>query len=163
MHIQSTISIGMSSGGFVPQVQMGEVINSRFGDILVDVAKAVTFPGGLLGMPDKAHFVLSSFHSPKMQQFSILQSLDDVQLSFITLPLDLANDIISAADLREAADTIGIEHDDLAILLIVSVQRSPNNVRISVNARAPLLVDAKRRVGAQYVFPHDRYKVQQWL
>ena len=71
--------------------------------------------------------------------------------------------IVDAADMRSAAQDLQIDDEHLVVLLIVSVHRSPNQVRLSVNARAPLFVDAQRRVGAQYVFQSDRYKVQHML
>jgi len=148
---------------FSPQIPMGEVINSRFGEIMVDATRAVAFPNGLLGMPDKNHFVLANFSNEKMQQFNILQSLDDVNLAFIVLPLDLNNAIIEIADIRGAADDLLINYDDLLVLLVVSVHRSPSKVRMSVNARAPLFIDVKRKFGTQYVFKDSAYKVQQML
>lgn len=156
---QSALLTGAEmSGSFI-----GETVKSRFGDVTVDMSRTVAFPRGLLGMPDKFRFVLANFPSPKMQQFTLLQSLDEGQLSFITLPLDMDNPIIAAADIRGAAHDLQISDDHLALLLIVSVHRSPTEVRLSVNARAPLLVDAQRKIGVQYVFQNDAYKVQHML
>lgn len=142
---------------------MMQTIKSRFGDIVVDTDKAVLFPRGLLGIPDKSQFMLASFPSPKMQQFMLLQSLEDPNLSFITLPLDFNNSMIEADDLRAACRDLQIEESDVAILLIVLVHRGLDQVRLSVNLRAPILVDAKRRKGSQYVFIQDHYKVQHML
>jgi flagellar assembly factor FliW len=144
-------------------ITMMETISSRFGDITVDTGKAVTFPRGLLGMPDKCRFVLASFPNPKMQQFTLLQSLDDHSLSFITLPLDLRNTIIAEADLKTACRDLQIPESSLVLLLIVSVHRGGDQVKLSVNARAPLLIDAARKAGVQYVFQQDYYKVQHML
>ena len=156
---QSAFSIGAGT----PHVPFPETIQSRFGEISVDVSRAITFPRGLLGMPDKSNFVLTNFNSPKMEQFKLLQSLDELQLSFITLPLSIENPIIAAADLRSAADDLQITYNDLVVLLIVSVHRSPDNVRLSVNSRAPLFLDVKQKFGMQYVFQNDNYKVQHYL
>lgn len=142
---------------------MMETIASRFGDISVDLDKAVVFPRGLLGMPDKFQFVLSAFPNPKMQQFMILQSLDDKTLSFIALPLDMQNAILSSDDIRTASSDLQIKEENLAVLLIVSVHRGMDQVKLSVNARAPLFIDAQRKTGVQYVFQQDRYKVQHML
>jgi flagellar assembly factor FliW len=159
MQNQSALLTGASvTGSFV-----GETIKSRFGDIIVDVNRAVAFPRGLLGMPDKSKFVLVNFPSEKMQQFTLLQSLQESPLSFITLPIDLDNPIVATADLRHAASELHIAEENLVVLLIVSVHRHPDQVRLSVNARAPLLVDAQRKVGVQYVFHTDAYKVQHML
>ncbi len=138
-------------------------IKTRFGEIAVDTQKAVNFPRGLLGMPDKSRYALAGFPSAKMQQFKLLQSLDDHTLSFITMPLDVENSIISQQDIRAAAADLQIKEESLAVLLIVSVHRSPDAVKLSVNARAPLFIDAERKIGVQHVFQSDAYKVQHML
>jgi flagellar assembly factor FliW len=151
------------TGGAPSAPGMTETIKSRFGDITIDTGKAVVFPRGLLGLPDKFNFVLTPFPSEKMQQFTLLQSLDDKSLAFITLPLNMDNPIISEADLKTACRDLQIAETSLAALLVVSVHRNPAQVRLSVNARAPLLIDAERRMGVQYVFQNDQYKVQHML
>ena len=98
-----------------------------------------------------------------MQQFTLLQSLDDKSLAFITLPLNMDNPIIAEGDLKNACRDLQIAEGSLAALLVVSVHRGPAQVRLSVNARAPLLIDAERRMGVQYVFQNDQYKVQHML
>jgi len=135
-------------------------IKTRFGEVMVDTTKAVLFPRGLLGMPDKPRYAITAFPSPKMAQFKLLQSLDDHSLSFITLPLEIENSIIAASDIRAAAADMQIKEESLAILLIVSVHRSPDQVKLSVNARAPIFIDAERKIGVQHVFQNDSYKVQ---
>lgn len=152
-----------SSGRANLQTVFPEVINSRFGEVSVDLSRCISFTRGLLGMPDKLNFIITGFSSKKMEQFKLLQSLDDANLSFITLPIDMNNNFISAADIRGAADDLGIDYEDLGLLLIVSVHRSPDNVRLSVNVRAPLFLDVKHKTGTQYVFRNDIYKVQHML
>lgn len=140
-----------------------EVLETRFGVIEIDRANAITFEHGLLGVPNSKQFVLVDFPSNKLQQFRLLQSLDDKNLSFITLPLDIENSIIEKADIEKACTDIGIAPQNLAVLLIVSVHRTPTQLNITVNARAPLVIDVGSRHAMQYVFQHSRYKVQQPL
>lgn len=138
-------------------------IQSRFGEIVIDAGKAVLFQHGLLGLPDKLRFVLAQFPSAKMKQFMLLQSLDEPALSFITLPVALDNPIVARADILEVCQEMQIAEGNLGLLLIVSVHRTPGQVKLSVNARAPVFIDTDRRLGAQYVFQHDRYDVQHML
>lgn len=135
-------------------------IKTRFGEVMADTTKAVLFPRGLLGMPDKLRYAITTFPSAKMAQFKLLQSLDDHTLSFITLPLEVENGIIAASDIRAVANDLQIREESLAVLLIVSVHRSPDQVKLSVNARAPIFIDAERKIGVQHVFQNDNYKVQ---
>lgn len=140
-----------------------EVIDTRFGKITLRRDNAIVFPRGLSGMPNKFKFFLTEFPSEKLRRFKLLQSLDDYALSFITLPLDLQNGIIAAEDLSSASRELNIKIESLAILLIVSVHRTPQKVSLSVNARAPLLIDSSMRLAAQHVFQADKYKVQHYI
>jgi flagellar assembly factor FliW len=157
--LHTSTSANLSGG--MPVVN--ETIQSRFGEITVDSSKALAFPRGLLGMPDKAHFALANFPDAKMQQFTLLQSLDDPKLSFITLPIAMENRIIAAADIRTVCLDLQISDVNLAMLLIVSVHRHPAEVKLSVNARAPIFIDTARKLAIQYVFQNDNYKVQHML
>jgi flagellar assembly factor FliW len=151
---------GTSQKPVLPNI---DKIESRFGTVPVDVEKAVLFPVGILGMPDKHHFVLVDFPSEKLRQFKLMQSLDDHELSFITLPLDIDNGIIDRADIESACRDMEIPEDDLAMVVIVSVHRGMTNVQLSVNARAPIFIDTSRQAAAQYVFTSNKYKVQHFI
>lgn len=147
-----------------PAAESGlERIETRFGTVEISRKNPLIFEHGLLGVPGSHLYVLAEFPSEKLSYFKLLQSLDDLELSFITLPLALDNPIVERADLEKAASDIGILVENMAILLIVSVHRTPTEVRLSVNARAPLLIDATNRYAMQYVFQHSRYKVQHLL
>lgn len=143
--------------------EVPDIIDTRFGKVAVQKDSFVSFPRGLLGMPDKRNFSVTDFPSKKLYKFKLLQCLSDHSLSFITLPVALNNGIIAAEDLLAAAEELGINPDKLSIVLIVSVHRSPDKVAISVNARAPLLIDVSLRLAAQYVFSTDKYKVQHYI
>lgn len=138
-------------------------MESRFGRITINTDQAIHFPAGLLGMPNKLQFCLAPFPSAKMQRFTVMQSVDDEKLAFITLPLDLANPIIEEADIRQAARDLDLPLDDLLVLLIVSVHRESGVAKLSVNARAPVFVRGSMKLAAQYVFPHTKYLIRQPL
>jgi flagellar assembly factor FliW len=141
----------------------GDIIETRFGRVRVIRDNPIIFSRGLLGIPNSQQFYLCDFPNEAMQQFKILQSLQEDSLAFITLPVDITNNLIERTDIEKACEDIGIPVKDVAILLVVSVHRSPNAVQLSVNARAPLLINAPQRTAVQYVFQHSRYKVQHML
>lgn len=143
-----------------PQV---ETIESRFGAVSVDRSKAIFFPVGILGMPEMHHFVLTEFPNKKLGQFKLLQSLDDLALSFITLPLQLDNSIVAREDVETAARDMEIPVEQLGMVMIVSVHRGMTGVQLSVNARAPIFFDTTRLAAAQYVFTSNKYQVQHFI
>lgn len=138
-------------------------IDSRFGKVSVDKAKSILFPVGILGMPEMHNFALTDFPNAKLHQFKLLQSLDDHNLSFITLPLELDNGIIEQADLAAAAKDMEIPVEQLGVVLVVSVHRGLTDVQLSVNARAPIFFDTTRQIAAQYVFTSSKYPVQHFI
>jgi flagellar assembly factor FliW len=139
-------------------------VQSRFGPITIQPANAIAFPNGLLGMPGKMQFCLARFPIEKMARFSVLQSLSDPNLAFITLPIDVRNNtLIDQADLEQAAKDLDLPLSDLLVLLIVTVHRESGGTKLSVNARAPVLVRVSMKLAAQYVFPHAKYQIRQPL
>lgn len=154
---QRTTSLSMPP---MADISTSQTVPSRFGDIVIDTRNTIMFSRGLLGIPEKQHFVLSNFPSEKMRQFKLLQSLDDANLSFITLPIDIENPVVEKEDILMACQALGIPLADLALLLVVSVYRTPESTRITANARAPLFLDAEKKWGVQHVFPNSKYKVQ---
>jgi flagellar assembly factor FliW len=142
---------------------MLETIQSRFGVISVDTSKALFFPHGLLGMPGKSNFIMTAFPKPNMTQFMLLQSLDDANTSFITLPISTNNPIIEHNDIVTACNDLQMNAKAVAILLIITVHRGADKAKLSVNARAPLFLDSDTKIAAQYVFQKDAYNVQHML
>ena len=140
-----------------------DVIDTRFGKVQLYRRQPIVFPNGLLGMPDKGQFCLTNFPSEKMVRFKLLQSLEDLALSFITLPVELANSILEQADMEQAAHDLDIPADQLITLLIVSVHREPSGTRLSVNARAPIFMHAGKRLATQFVFPHIKYDLRRLI
>lgn len=140
-----------------------DVIETRFGKVTVYRKHPILFSKGILGMPDRTEFCLTKFPSPKMARFKMLQSLEDDALSFITLPVDNNNPIFDAADLTQAAQELEISANELTVLLIVSVHREPKGIRLSVNARAPLLMNAVKRTAVQHVFASGKYNIRHML
>lgn len=139
-------------------------IETRFGEIEVSTENPIIFPQGLLGIAGNFEYVLTNFPSPKLERFKLLQSLNDHSVSFITLPITLDNPLIEREDLEKAARDVGVEDtDNLTVLLVVSVHRSPTEVKLSANIRAPLLVYIPTRAAVQYVFQNSKYKVQEIL
>ena len=107
--------IGQSMLASAAASEQEQELDTRFGRIAIQPRQSIYFPTGLLGMPDSNNFCLTHFPSEKMARFKLLQSLDDVALSFITLPIDLENPIIERADLEQAAGDVEMSIGDVAL------------------------------------------------
>ena len=140
-----------------------EVVDTRFGKVTIYRTNPIILPNGMLGQPDKNQFCLSNFPSEKMARFKLLQSLDDLSLSFITLPVEANNPIVERADIEQAARDLNIAVEQLVTLFVVSVHREAGAVKLSVNARAPIMLDSVRRMATQHVFHNAKYQIRQPL
>ena len=144
-----------------PQSGTGKiVIATRFGEIEFDKAQAIFMPRGLPGFPGARSFALTQLPHPGMQQFSLLQCLEDADLSFMILPLDVDSGIIDREDLEQAREALGIAAADMAVVLIVTIREQHGKPQISVNLRAPIFLDAQNRTGAQHVLGNSKYSVR---
>jgi len=143
-----------------PSLADEEFVDTRFGRIRVQRDQPIIFRKGLLGMPEKTSFFLTDFPIAKFSRFKLLQSLDDQALSFITMPISINNDIIAKTDIEEGCKDLGFTIEHITLLLIVSVHRDVDGVRFSLNARAPLICDATRRVADQCVLRNNNYDIR---
>jgi flagellar assembly factor FliW len=136
------------------------VVESRFGTIMVAADSQISFPQGLLGFSDFHAFGVATLPDGKHPQFRVLQSLEDASLAFLVAPLNLDSGAISAEDMADACATLAIPREELGVLLIVTVRREGATAQVSVNLRAPVFIDSRRRVARQYVMPNARYAIR---
>ena len=134
-------------------------IESRYGAVTVNLKNAIFFPKGILGLPDCKDFCIASLPDGRMERFKLLQSLNDAKLSFVVLPLASDTPLIDKADIEECCAVTQIKPENLVILAIVSVQKTPEKTRVTANVRAPVVVDANDKLAIQYVFPNNKYQI----
>ncbi len=132
---------------------------TRFGALALDPDRIILFPRGLLGFADQHHYMLADIPGQDAA-FKLLQSVDDVDLSFVVLPLDRSEGPIAGPDLVAAGAALAIEDASLAVLAIVTLRANAPRVDFTVNLRAPLLIDTARRLGYQHVLATDAYSLR---
>jgi flagellar assembly factor FliW len=141
------------------------IIESKFGPIKVSESSEVSFPIGILGMPKCKRFHIIPCHVEKFSQFLLMQSADDDNLIFMVLPVDLANPKYhQEEDIIEACNQVGVAKEEASFVLIASTKINEDGKKlITVNTRAPIVIDVKNRVGVQYVLQNNEYDVQRFL
>lgn len=136
------------------------VLETRFGVMSFDRSAAIYMPRGLLGYADFHDFALANLPDPKLAQFKLLQSLSEPALSFVVAPLPFDNDLIARADIEGACRTLSIAVEDAAMLLVVATRRIGAATQISINLRAPVIVDLRNQAGWQQILSNHRYPVR---
>ncbi len=137
------------------------MIQSRFGEVKVNPAAPVIFPNGILGLSNLTQYCLTEFPTPKMNEhFRLLQSLEDHSISFITMPMQAENPVISLEDAHKTCEEANVEKESALFLFIASMEKVGDIINITVNAKAPIIVDAKRKLAWQHVFSHNDYDMK---
>ena len=139
-------------------------VATRFGVYAVEADKTLRFERGLLGFPQAGSFALLDLPGDAPQAFRLLQKVDDPQLGFIVLPLMGELEADAESDLQALCDARHIKRDEAVFLLIATLRpKAEGGVDITVNRRAPILLDGRRMTGAQVVLNDPRYEVQHQL
>jgi flagellar assembly factor FliW len=116
--------------------------------------KAIYFPAGLKGFPDHNVFALASFPGDGGNAFLLMQCLTEPELAFIVAPYNLESGTIQPEHLQQAFGIHGIKKDDGAVLLIVTLHKPDDGpVSMSVNLRAPIILDTARQAAFQHHLP----------
>lgn len=122
------------------------VTSSLFGEINVRAQDVLEFPSGLLGFPECRSFALIAGQSngtywlQSIQHPVLVFLLVDPFLAFKDYAVDLAPQDLASLKITSP--------DDVAILTIVTLSRSPDE-EATTNLQGPLVLNLKTRVGKQ--------------
>lgn len=139
-------------------------VATRFGVYAVEADKTLRFERGLLGFAQPGTFALLDLPGEAPQAFRLLQKVDDPNLGFIVLPLMGELEADAESDLQALCDARHVKRDEAVFLLIATLRpKAGGGVDITVNRRAPILLDGQRMTGAQVVLSDPRYEVRYTL
>ena len=135
--------------------QSSVMLKTLFGEREFEWDKAIYFPAGLKGFPDHNVFALANFPGDDENSFLLMQCLTEHALAFIVAPYNMESDTIQQDHLEQAFRLHGIKKNDGAVLLIVTLHKSEDNddVSMSVNLRAPIILDTERQSAYQHHLP----------
>jgi len=136
-------------------------INTRnFGEIEIDENKVLDFPVGIIGFEDLKKFTII-FDVEKEENKSImwLQSIDEPGFALpVVNPLyvtDNYNPYVEDELLKE----IG-EFDDESLVILTTVTVPIDIKNLSVNLKAPIIINTATKKGMQVIVENDDYEVK---
>ncbi|MGP1396857.1 MAG: flagellar assembly protein FliW [Inquilinaceae bacterium] len=135
-------------------------VTTRFGVYEVDADKLITLPKGLVGFGDRQRFALLNLPQEGADRFKLLQSVDDPALSFYVIPSSIDGSGVEPQDLEEAASLLDSSMETLALLFIVTIRKDQAGVVLTMNMRAPVVLDPARCVALQHVMTNDKYAIR---
>ncbi len=142
-----------------PQPEPAGALDTRFGPVPLDPDRQIRFRGGLPGFPEVEHFQLDPI--PDLaSDFMLLQAVGVADIGFIVVILPDDVPVIRRQDIEDVRAMLDIEAGELMVLAVVTLVRTRNGIDKVVNLRAPLFVDARRKVGAQVVLANPAYPLR---
>ncbi len=131
----------------------------NFGEIEVNENETIIFENGIPGFEDKTKFTLIT--NSDNQAFCWLQSLEDSSLAFVLLDVGSVmpeyNPQIESNNLND----IGKIDNNLLIYNVVVIPEKAEEM--SVNLKAPIVINTDSRKGKQVIVNNDEYAVKHYI
>lgn len=135
--------------------------NTRFfGEVEIDDNKIITLPQGIIGFPELTKFAMIFNNEEKDPGIYWFQSLDETAFAMPVLsPYDvMAN--YSPNVTEDIISVIGeIDNDDFLVLVTLTVPHDKIE-DMSINLKAPIIINTKTNRGVQVIVENDEYKVK---
>ena len=135
-------------------------VETRLGAMSLDRSRVVRLPSGLPGFPGADSFALVRLPGDRFKPFLLMQLIEDPATSFFVLPLDLNGGLHDRADIVDAGRSLGIAERDLGVLAIATLRRSDDGIVITLNLRAPIIIDIAGLRAWQHIMENERYPIR---
>lgn len=131
-----------------------------FGEVEIDEEKIICFEQGIIGFPDLTRFVL--MHDSEREDgcgVRWLQSLEEPAFAMPVMdPLLVMPDYNPQVEEDLLRSVGGLKQDSMLILVTLTV---PSQIRqMSVNLRAPIVIQTETKKACQIIAEDDRYLVK---
>ena len=135
-----------------------EIESTRFGRLVVDDERVMTFPSGLLGFPDHSRFAL--IQTSEENYFFWLQSADDPNLAFVVTDPSIFFKDYQAPIREETRQDLELEDDAHAQVFVIC-----NKVDewLTGNLLGPIVVNTQNREASQVVLTEKKWTTRQPL
>lgn len=132
-----------------------------FGNIDIDAKDIINFPSGLPGFEDVKKFTLLGKQEADAP-FFWLQGIDDPNLAFVvTDPFSIHKEYFVDVDDEEISE-LGIKNTERVLTL--SIVTIPENIKdITVNLKAPLLINMQNNIGKQIIMKEEKFPVKYYI
>jgi flagellar assembly factor FliW len=137
-------------------------IKNRFGTFDFTDDQLVTLKPGMIGFGEYSQFALAPLpQTGTLHDFRLLQSLDEAGLSFVVYPTMASNSLLDSSDIQFLCEQYGIMHDALVLLHVATFRTGDDGKpAMTLNLKAPVVINAWRQTGTQHVLASNRYSTQ---
>ena len=137
-----------------------EVISPVHGKITYDENEIIKFEKTILGFDKSKRFILKDVNENDF--FKILQSVDEPEVGFIVISpfevennyeINLNNEVINTLKIKEANN----------VLLYSLVTLNSKIEDITVNLKAPIVININNKKAQQFIIDKEKYKIKHTL
>lgn len=139
-----------------------EIISKLFGNIEYTKENIIYFEEGLIGISDKKSFIL--IEKDDFKPFSYLQSVDEGSFILVVINPILVTKEYDFQIYKDDLNAIGLTEGDtenFSLLAIVIMSNQIENV--TVNMKAPIIVNIHTKQAKQVILQNDDYSVEEPL
>ena len=135
------------------------LLTNHFGDFVVHADTIITFDYGIIGFSEFKSFALVKLpHLDTETPFRLLVSMDEPHLSFIVFPTTCQSPLIDQNDVSALCQHYKIHPSNMLLLHIANIHEDAAfGNKITLNLKAPIVIDAGTRRAEQHVFTDKDY------
>ena len=124
-----------------------------FGEVTIDDSKMIKFPNGIVGFPDLTDFAL--IHDAEQGDQAGIRWLQSVQEPTFAMPV--VDPLIAKEDYNPLVDDdlLKVIGEGENVLVLVTITVPADLSKMSVNLKAPLVVNVDTRKAVQVVLEED--------
>jgi len=143
------------------EINMVEINTNAFGKIAIEDDKIIRFEQGILGFPDLKDFTLI-FNIEKGVESSIkwLQSLDEPNFAMPVMNPNLVLEDYQPMFDMEVLKPLGKHPEEVELLMLVTVTVPKDITKITVNLKAPIIINVEERRAVQLISDNDAYSIK---
>lgn len=133
-----------------------EILSPVHGKITYDEDEIINFEKSIPGFNDIKRFILKEIEG---SSFKLLQSIDDVTVGFVVISpfeveenyeINLSEEVIKTLEIKEATD----------VLLYSLVTLNSKVEKITVNLKAPVVINVNSKKAEQFIIDKAKYKIK---
>lgn len=131
-----------------------------FGEVEIADDKIITLEKGIIGFPDLKHFALIHNVERKDARVAYMVSMEEPAFALPVIdPLVVKEDFNPIVDDDYLKPLGELDPEEMLVLVTLTVPR--NNVKaMSVNLKAPIIVNAKERKACQIILEGSEYEIK---
>ncbi|MDD7794631.1 flagellar assembly protein FliW [Clostridium sp. 'White wine YQ'] len=134
-----------------------EIVTRFHGTFNYDEKDIINFPNGIMGFEDLKKFII--VQSKENEAFSIFQSLENSEVGLVVVsPFDVKKDYEIELN-EEVIKSLSIENPE-EVVLYNTVTLNSDVYKITVNLKAPIIININKKVGKQVIIDKEDFKIK---